>query len=85
MELAFVAWLGKPLWMWLAFLSIMVLALDLGILHRKQHEIEVKESLDLSAFYIALGLASGVAAGHHLRDPCRRHLLLPVEDATWRD
>jgi tellurite resistance protein TerC len=36
-----------------------LLALDLGVLHRKQHEIEVRESLVLSAFYIALGLAFG--------------------------
>ena len=33
--------------------------LDLGVLHRKQREIEVRESLLLSAFYIALGLAFG--------------------------
>lgn len=61
MELLFVDWLGKPLWMWLAFLGIVavLLALDLGVLHRKQHEIEVRESLVLSAFYIALGLAFG--------------------------
>lgn len=61
MELLFVAWLGKPLWMWLAFLGIVVvlLTLDLGVLHRKHHEIEVRESLVLSAFYIALGLAFG--------------------------
>lgn len=54
-------WLGKPLWMWLAFVSIVILllAVDLGVLHRKQREIEVKESLLLSAVYIALGLAFG--------------------------
>ena len=61
MEFLFVAWLGKPLWMWLGFLGIVavLLALDLGVLHRKQHEIEVRESLVLSGFYIALGLAFG--------------------------
>jgi tellurite resistance protein TerC len=60
-EFLFFDWLGKPLWMWLAFLGIVtvLLALDLGVLHRKQHEIEVRESLVLSAFYIALGLAFG--------------------------
>ena len=44
-------WLGKPLWMWLAFLAIVVtlLALDLGVLHKKQREIGVSESLILSA------------------------------------
>ncbi|CAN7563419.1 TerC family protein [Phenylobacterium sp. LjRoot219] len=53
--------LGKPLWMWLAFAGLVValLALDLGVLHRKAHVIGVRESLLLSAFYITLGLAFG--------------------------
>ena len=52
-------WLGKPVWMWLAFMGLVaaLLALDLGVLHRKSREIGVKESLMLSAFYIVLGLA----------------------------
>jgi tellurite resistance protein TerC len=50
--------LGKPLWMWLAFLALVfaLLAFDLGVLHRKSHEIGARESLLLSAFYIGLGL-----------------------------
>jgi tellurite resistance protein TerC len=54
-------WLGKPLWMWLAFFTIVItlLALDLGVLHRKEREIGVRESLVTSAGYIALGLAFG--------------------------
>ncbi len=54
-------WLGKPVWMWLSFIGIVVvlLALDLGVLHRKQREIAVSESLILSAVYISLGLAFG--------------------------
>lgn len=61
MEILEQLWLDKPLWMWLAFLGIVVtlLALDLGVLHRKQREIGVKESLLLSAGYIAMGLAFG--------------------------
>jgi len=53
--------LGKPGWMWLGFLAIVVLllVLDLGVLHRKQREIPVGESLMLSAAYISLGLAFG--------------------------
>ncbi|HNB28263.1 MAG TPA: TerC family protein [Alphaproteobacteria bacterium] len=53
--------LGKPGWMWLAFIGIVLglLAFDLGVLHRDQHEIEVKESLALSAFYVAIALAFG--------------------------
>jgi tellurite resistance protein TerC len=54
-------WLGKPLWMWTGFLTLVLvlLTLDLGVLHRKQREIEVRESLVLSSVYIALGLAFG--------------------------
>ncbi len=54
-------WLGKPVWMWLSFISIVIvlLALDLGVLHRKQREIAVSESLVLSAVYVSLGLAFG--------------------------
>ncbi len=54
-------WLGTPIWMWLTFLGIVIvlLAVDLGIVHKDQHEIGVKESLKLSAFYITLGLAFG--------------------------
>jgi tellurite resistance protein TerC len=61
MEFLFLAFLGKPVWLWLAFLGIVIalLALDLGVLHRKQREIGVRESLLLSAFYIALGLGFG--------------------------
>jgi tellurite resistance protein TerC len=53
--------LGKPVWMWLGFVAIVValLAFDLGILHRKAKEIEVGESLILSAVYIGLGVAFG--------------------------
>ncbi len=53
--------LGQPLWMWLGFLGLVMalLAFDLGVLHRDGHEIEVRESLLLSSFYIALGLAFG--------------------------
>jgi tellurite resistance protein TerC len=53
--------LGKPVWMWLAFISIvtLLLVLDLGVLHKEQREIPVGESLVLSAVYIGLGLAFG--------------------------
>lgn len=61
MEFLTLLWLGKPLWMWLAFVAIVVglLILDLGVLHRKEREIGVRESLAMSAFYIALGLGFG--------------------------
>ena len=55
------SFLGKPAWVWLMFLGIVValLAFDLGVLHRKQREIEVGESLWLSAGYIAVALLFG--------------------------
>lgn len=51
--------LGKPLWMWLLFLLVVaaLLAFDLGVLHKDDHEIGVAESLKLSGMYIALGLS----------------------------
>ena len=51
MEFLVVDWLGKPVWMWLTFFGIVItlLALDLGVLHRKQREIGVRESLLLSS------------------------------------
>jgi tellurite resistance protein TerC len=38
---------------------LLLLALDLGVLHRKQREIGVAESLVMSGVYIGLGLAFG--------------------------
>lgn len=61
-DFLYVEWLGKPIWMWLGFHALVaaLLAFDLGLLHRdKEHEIGVKESLLLTAFYFSLGLAFG--------------------------
>lgn len=48
----------KPIWMWLVFGAavLALLAFDLGILNRNDHEIDVKESLKTSALYIGIGL-----------------------------
>ncbi len=53
--------LGKPLWVWLAFMGVVLalLAFDLGVLNRRDHDIGVAESLKLSAFYIAVALLFG--------------------------
>jgi tellurite resistance protein TerC len=50
--------LGQPLWAWLLFFAVVavLLALDLGLLHRKDREIPAGESLALSAGYIAVAL-----------------------------
>ena len=51
----------EPMWMWGVFFALVLtlLVLDLGVLHRKDHEVGIKESLLLSAFYIAFGLGFG--------------------------
>ncbi len=53
--------LDKPLWMWASFLGLVLflLVLDLGLFHRKDHEIEIRESFLMSAFYISIGLLFG--------------------------
>ncbi len=53
--------LGKPAWIWLVFIGIVValLAFDLGVLHKDDHEIGVKESLLLSSGYISVAVMFG--------------------------
>jgi tellurite resistance protein TerC len=53
--------LGKPAWLWLLFVAIVValLTFDLGVLHKEDREIGASESLWLSAGYISVALAFG--------------------------
>jgi tellurite resistance protein TerC len=61
MEFLFADWLGKPAWIWLMFMGIVIalLVFDLGVLHRDNREIEVRESLILSMGYIGIACAFG--------------------------
>ncbi|MBI4958298.1 MAG: TerC family protein [Desulfovibrio sp.] len=54
--------------MWIGFnlLVLILLALDLGVLHRKDREIGVREALLLSFGYVALSLAFGAGVYHVL-------------------
>lgn len=54
--------MNKPLWMWVAFLSIVLILLivDLGVLHKKEREISVKESLWASGAYIFVAFLFGL-------------------------
>ncbi len=54
--------LDKPLWLWASFLGLILvlLIIDLGFLHKDQHEIGVKESLKLSGGYITISLLFGL-------------------------
>ena len=53
------AWGAAMPWVVFALVVIGLLVLDLGVLNRKSHEIGVRESLWLSAFYIGVALAFG--------------------------
>ena len=72
MEWLFLEWIGKPVWMWSAFLLVVVLLLtfDLGVLNKQDKELGIAESLRLSAFYIGFAILYGGAiwwayeAGH---------------------
>jgi tellurite resistance protein TerC len=50
--------MDHPLWMWVIFFGFVaaILVFDLGLLHRKQHEIKVKEALLRSGFYFLLAM-----------------------------
>ncbi|PYC22590.1 TerC family protein [Aquipseudomonas alcaligenes] len=60
--------LGTATWLWLSFLGIVIalLVLDLGILHRDQHEIEMRESLLLYSGYFSVGVLFGLWVWHEL-------------------
>jgi tellurite resistance protein TerC len=53
--------LGTPTYFWLAFIAIVIglLAFDLGILHKDDHEISAKESFKLYACYVTIAVAFG--------------------------
>jgi len=68
-----IAFLGNPLlgtatWLWLSFLAIAIalLVFDLGVLHRDQHQIEMRESLLLYSGYFGVGVLFGLWVWHEL-------------------
>lgn len=63
MEFLAAEWIGKPIWMWLGFFSIVLalLAFDLGVLNKTDKEMGIAESLRLSAFYIGFAILYGIA------------------------
>src|SRR5215216_4075392 len=50
------------LWIWIGFLALIfvLLALDLGVFHRKDHEIKTKEALAWSAVWVGIALLFSV-------------------------
>lgn len=58
--------MGNSVIMWCVFISIVIalLALDLGVFHKKDREMSVRESLLMSGFYIIIGLIFGLWVAH---------------------
>ncbi|HET7755582.1 MAG TPA: hypothetical protein VFK85_16880, partial [Anaeromyxobacteraceae bacterium] len=54
---------GSP-WLWAGFIAFVIamLALDLGVFHRRDHAIGTREALGWSIVWIALALAFGAGA-----------------------
>jgi tellurite resistance protein TerC len=54
------------IWAWILFIGFVfaMLALDLGVFHRKSHTVGFKESLGWSAVWISLGLAFSILVYH---------------------
>lgn len=52
---------GTPTWSWLLFMALVIalLAFDLGVLHKENREIGIRESLLLSGGYIGMALLFG--------------------------
>ena len=62
MDFLFLDWLGTPLWFWVAFVAIVLAltAFDLGVLHKEDRAMGVRESLVLSVFYIGIAMLFGL-------------------------
>jgi len=54
------------IWLWAGFIGfvLVLLALDLGVFHRKAHVVTAKEALAWSAVWVTLGLAFAVFVYH---------------------
>ena len=60
-DLLFSDFLGKPVWAWASFVSIILalIAFDLGVFNRKAHEISFRESMIQSSAYVCIALLFG--------------------------
>lgn len=61
-------YMQEPLWMWLLFFGVVftLLVLDLGVFHKRQHAISIKESLLMSGFYILMAFIFGAWVWYQL-------------------
>lgn len=76
--------MGASLWFWLGFFASIaaLLAIDLGLLHRKSREIKVREAFGLSMFYVLLALLF-CAGVFYFRGPQSGHEFLTGYLIEW--
>ncbi|MEJ0010389.1 MAG: hypothetical protein WDN72_07730 [Alphaproteobacteria bacterium] len=57
-----------PLWMWVLFFIVIgaLLLFDLGVLHRRQRVVGIREALLLSLFYFVLAMGFNLFVFHQL-------------------
>ena len=67
-ELLYTPFFGTAAWVWLVFAGVVVtlLAFDLGVLHKDDRAISIKESMLLSIGYISISLLFGAWVWWHL-------------------
>jgi tellurite resistance protein TerC len=58
---------GETAWLWIGFnlFVLLMLALDLGVFHRKAHEISIREALIWSAVWISLAMIFNVGVYYY--------------------
>ena len=58
------------LWLWIGFNAfvLVMLALDLGVLHRKAHVVSFKESIAWTAVWVTLALLFNLGVAHYMGD-----------------
>lgn len=56
------------IWYWIAFnvFVCVMLALDLGVFHKKNHTVKIKEALGWSAVWITLALLFNLGVYHFM-------------------
>ena len=59
MEFLVGLWFGMPIWVWLAFLTLVltILYVDLAVLHQDAHEVSIRESAVMAAACMGLAVA----------------------------
>ena len=62
-----IAAMESNIWLWIGFnlFVLLMLALDLGVFHRKAHEVSFKEAMTWSAIWIALALVFNVGVWYY--------------------